>query len=56
MGKLLKCGELVSGCDFEARGTEEEVLAQAGHHATEAHGMQVDEELVEAVRAHLKDE
>jgi predicted small metal-binding protein len=56
MGKLLKCGELVPGCDFEARGTEEEVLQEAGRHATEAHGMQVDDKLVETVRAHLKEE
>jgi predicted small metal-binding protein len=56
MGKLLRCGDLVPGCDFQARGSEAEVLEQAGRHATEAHGMQVDEKLVEAVKAHLKDE
>ena len=26
MGKSLKCGDLVPGCEFEAKGTEEEIL------------------------------
>jgi predicted small metal-binding protein len=56
MGKILKCGELVPGCSFEARGTEQEILEQAGRHAAEAHGLQVDEKLVEAVKAHLRPE
>jgi predicted small metal-binding protein len=56
MSKVLKCGDLVSGCPYEARGTEEEILEQAGRHAAEAHGLQVDDRLVEAVKAHLKTE
>ena len=55
MGKHLKCGDLVDGCEFEAQGTEEEILEQAGRHASEAHGMQVDDKLVEAVKAHIKE-
>ena len=45
MGKLLKCGDLVKGCAFEARGTEEEILQKAGPHAKEAHGMEVTPDL-----------
>jgi predicted small metal-binding protein len=56
MGKVLKCGELVPGCAFEARGSEKEILEKAGRHASEAHGMQVDDALVDAVKAHLEDE
>ena len=56
MGKVLKCGSLVEGCDFEARGSEEEILQAAGKHAAEAHGMQVSDELVEQVKAHIKEE
>jgi predicted small metal-binding protein len=56
MGKLLRCGDLVKGCSFEARGTEEEILQQAGPHAREAHGMEVTPELVAAVRGAIRDE
>jgi len=56
MGKVLKCGELVPGCEFEARGSEQEILEKAGRHASEAHGMQVDDKLVEVVKAHVQDE
>ena len=50
MGKLLRCGDLVKGCAFEARGTEEEILQKAAPHAKEAHGMEVTPELVAAVK------
>jgi hypothetical protein len=32
------------------------VLAQAGQHAAEAHGLEVTPELVEVVRGHVRDE
>jgi predicted small metal-binding protein len=48
--------ELVPGCAFEVRGTEDEILEQAARHAARDHGMQVDAKLVEAVKAHLKEE
>ena len=55
--KTLACGELVPGCAQTFRGeTEDEILAQAGRHAQEVHGMQVTPELVEQVRAHIRDE
>jgi predicted small metal-binding protein len=56
MGKVLRCGDLVKGCAFEARGTEEEILQKAGPHAKEAHGMEVTPELVAAVRGAIRDE
>ena len=56
MGKLLRCGDLVKGCSFEARGTEEEILQKAGPHAQEAHGMEITPELAAAVRGAIRDE
>jgi len=56
MGKVLRCGDLVKGCSFEARGSEEEILQKAGPHAKEAHGMEVTPELVAAVRGAIRDE
>ncbi|MDQ3692270.1 MAG: DUF1059 domain-containing protein [Chloroflexota bacterium] len=55
--KTLACGELVAGCTetFQAE-TEDEILAQAGQHATEHHGLAVTPELVAEVRAHIHDE
>lgn len=55
--KTLACGELMPGCTQTFRGeTEDEILAQAGKHASEAHGLAVTPELVEQVRAHIRDE
>ena len=56
MGKVLRCGDLVKDCAFEARGTEEEILRKAGPHAKDAHGMEVTPELVAAVRGAIRDE
>jgi len=56
MGKVLRCGDLVNGCDFEARGTEEEILQRAAPHAKEAHGMEVTPALAEAVKGAIRDE
>lgn len=40
MPKILKCGELVTGCDAVIRGeTEEEVLRQASEHSRSAHNV-----------------
>jgi len=56
MGKVLRCGDLVKGCDFEARGTEEEILLKAAPHAREAHGMEATPELAEAVKGAIRNE
>jgi predicted small metal-binding protein len=41
MAKVLKCGDLNPGCNFEMRGnSEDDVLKQAAAHAKTAHNMQ----------------
>ena len=56
MGKVLKCDSLVPGCEFEARGSEDEILAAAGKHAADDHGLEVTGELVEKVKGAIRDE
>ncbi|MGC4108931.1 MAG: DUF1059 domain-containing protein [Nocardioides sp.] len=56
MTKTLACGDIMQGCQatFSAE-TEDELLAQAGQHAVEAHGLEVTPELVEVVRGAIHD-
>jgi predicted small metal-binding protein len=56
VSKLLRCDSLVPGCEYEARGTEEEILAAAGRHAAEDHGIEVTPELVEKVKGAIRRE
>lgn len=56
MAKVLRCSDLVAGCAFEARGTEEEILRQAAPHAKQVHGLDVTPDLVAAVRQAMKEE
>ncbi len=43
MDKVLRCGDLMAGCQHLVRGaTEEEVLRQAVKHAAEAHNIKDD--------------
>ena len=57
MTKVLKCGDLVPGCGFEARGdTEQEILQAAATHAKEVHGLDATPELVEQVKGAIKEE
>lgn len=56
MSKLLRCDALVPGCQFEARGSVEEIMAAAGKHATEVHGIEVTDELADKVRGAIRDE
>lgn len=52
----LACGDVMPGCDatFSAD-TEEELLAQAGPHAAEVHGItEMTPEVLEAVRGAVK--
>lgn len=57
MTKTLACGDIMEGCSATFSGaTEDEVLAQAGKHAAEDHGLDVTPELVEVVRGHIHDE
>ena len=54
--KTLACGDIMIGCPATFTGeTEDEILAQAGKHAVEAHGMEVTPEVVELVRSHIHD-
>jgi predicted small metal-binding protein len=40
MAKVLKCGDLMPGCNFVAEGQDEaEVLSKGAEHAKTAHGM-----------------
>lgn len=56
MTKLLKCGDLMPGCTFEARGqSEQEILRAAAVHAKEVHGMEATPELVEKVKGAIRD-
>jgi len=55
--KSLACGEVMPGCDATFQGqTDDEILAQAGRHAVEAHGLEVTPEVVDLVRSHIRDE
>lgn len=58
MAKELRCGDVVPGCDFVARGeSEQEILERAAAHASEAHGVsEITPELAEMVRGAIRDE
>lgn len=54
--KTLACGDLVPGCPAVVRAeTNEEILQIAAQHAVEAHGLTVDDGLVAAVNAAIRD-
>jgi predicted small metal-binding protein len=58
MAKVLRCGDVVPGCDFEMSGnSEEEVLSKAAAHAKSAHGLDsIPSDVVEKVRSAIHDE
>jgi predicted small metal-binding protein len=56
MGKKLRCDSIVPGCDFEARGSEDEILQAAGKHAVEQHGIEVTPEVVEKVKEAIEED
>jgi predicted small metal-binding protein len=58
MAKVLKCSDLMPGCDFEARGnSEDEVLNAAAEHAKTAHNLtEITPELQSKVRSAIHDE
>jgi len=57
MAKVLKCGDLMPGCRFEARAeTEDQILAEAAAHAKATHNLEVTPELVEKVKGAIRDE
>jgi predicted small metal-binding protein len=58
MTKVLRCGDVVSGCSFEARADSEgELMQKVAQHAREAHGMQtVPPEVVQKVKSKIREE
>ena len=57
MAKVLRCRDLMPGCDFEAHGaSEDEVLQKAAAHAKNDHGIEVTPDLAQKVRSAIKDE
>lgn len=58
MTKVLRCGDVVPGCNYEARANSEaELMQKVAQHAREAHGMQtVPPEVVQKVKSKIRDE
>jgi predicted small metal-binding protein len=58
MAKVLRCGDVVPGCDFEMTGrSEDEVLEKAAAHAKSAHGLDsIPPDVAEKVRGAIHDE
>jgi predicted small metal-binding protein len=56
--KAMKCGDLMPGCDYVARGANEhEIMQHAAEHAKTAHGMHhLTPEVAQKVRAAIHDE
>ncbi len=57
MAKILKCGDLMPGCNFVAEGKDEaEVMAKGTQHAKQAHGMAtIPPEMAAKVKAAIKE-
>jgi predicted small metal-binding protein len=57
MAKVLKCGDVRPGCDFEIRGeSEEEIFRKAADHARSSHGLQnIPIDLLQKVRDAIRD-
>jgi predicted small metal-binding protein len=52
MSLTLACGDVVDGCPAVVRAeSEDELFAQAGQHAAQAHGLtEIDDQTMEALR------
>jgi predicted small metal-binding protein len=57
MAKVLRCGDLMPGCNFVAEGKDvAEVMAKGAEHAKKAHGMAaIPPDMVAKVQAAIKD-
>ena len=55
--KRIACGDLVPGCDYEARAeTEAELLKKVSQHVRSAHPeITLNPEVVEQVKRHIED-
>jgi predicted small metal-binding protein len=57
MAKVLRCDDVMPGCKFEARGTEEEVMKKAAEHAKKEHNItNLTPEVVTQVKAAIREE
>jgi len=58
MTKVLRCSDLMHGCDYVAKAdTEEELMQKAAQHAREKHGMQtVPPEVAEKIKSKIREE
>ena len=58
MTKVLRCNDLMPGCNWEGRGeSEAEVLMQAAEHAKTAHSLtDISPEMISKVRGAIRDE
>jgi len=57
MAKVLRCNDVMPGCPFEARGTEEEILKKAADHAAKDHDIKdLTPEIVAKVQGAIKEE
>ena len=57
MAKMLRCGDLVPGCNVVVEGKDvAEVMAKGAEHAKKAHGMaQIPPDVAKKVQAAIKD-
>lgn len=58
MSKTIRCGDIVPGCEYVARGqNDDEVLACAAEHAKRDHGMEsIPEDVLSQVKSAIHDE
>jgi len=58
MSKILRCADIVPGCDYVAHGeSESDVLQQAAEHARTVHQVsEISPELADKVRSVIRDE
>ncbi|MEQ8966863.1 MAG: DUF1059 domain-containing protein [Azospirillaceae bacterium] len=55
--KTIRCGDLMPGCDFEARAsTDDELMQKVAAHAQDKHpDLALTPETIEAVKAKIRD-
>jgi predicted small metal-binding protein len=58
MSKVMRCGDIVPGCEYVARGqNEREVIQKAAEHAKTEHGMaSIPDDILNKVKSAIHDE
>lgn len=58
MSKVMRCGDIVPGCEYVARGQNEgEVIEQAAEHAKTEHGMDsIPDDILNKVKSAIHEE